>query len=365
MHILHVYKDYFPVLGGIENHVRTLAELQVAANHKVTVLVTNPGGQPAKEMINGVEVMRLPRLATVASTPLSFHFPAAIRRLKPDITHLQFPYPVGEVSQLIAARERPFVVSYQADVVRQKTILRLYRPLMERMLNQAGMILANSERYLETSTYLSARKDRCRIVVLSVDPEPFENAEPLVPKGEKPVVLFVGKHRYYKGLDDLIRAVAGLDVHLLIGGEGPLRKDLEHLVFKLGLERQAQFVGEVADADLPGLYASADIFVLPANSRAEAFGIVLLEAMASGLPCVTTELGTGTSYVVQDGITGLVVPPRTPEALRSAIEILMSDPVLRRRFGQAGRERVRTVFTPERLHKQVMEIYDDVLAARG
>ena len=362
MHILHVYKDYFPVLGGIENHLKTIAEAQAAAGHRVTVLVTNPGGQPAQEKMNGVDVVRLPRLATIASTPLSAAFPSAIRRLDPDITHLQFPYPVGEVSQLLAGRHRPFVVSYQADVVKQKNILRFYRPLMERMLDRADLILANSDRYVESSPFLAVRKEKCRVVVLSTEPERFRDARPLFPKRDCPTVLFVGRHRYYKGVDDLIRAVADLDVHLLIGGDGPMRQALGQLVDSLGVVEKVTFTGEVPDADLPGLYASADLFVLPANSRAEAFGIVLLEAMASGLPCITTELGTGTSFVVEDGVTGMVVPPKSPPDLRIAINRLAANPDMRELYGRAGRERVVKEFSPEVLLRRVMAVYDEVLA---
>jgi len=107
--ILHVYKDYHPILGGIENHIKTLAELQVQAGHRVQVLVTNPGREAPTETINGVEVIRAGRIATVASTPLSPGFPRHLRRLRPDITHLHFPYPVGEISQLLTGRSRPYV----------------------------------------------------------------------------------------------------------------------------------------------------------------------------------------------------------------------------------------------------------------
>src|SRR5690606_26810725 len=117
---------------------------------------------------------------------------------------------------------------------------------------------------------------------------------------------------------------ADLPVRLLFGGDGPLRSAWEQLSRSLGLADKVQFVGEISEADLPKFYASGDLFVLPANSRAEAFGKVLQEAMAAGLPCLTTELGTGTSFVVQDGVTGRVVPPQQPEALAAAIGQLAS-----------------------------------------
>jgi glycosyltransferase involved in cell wall biosynthesis len=364
MRILHVYKDYHPVLGGIENHVRALAELQAAAGHTVTVLVTNPGGQPATEELAGVTVIRAPRLATVASTPLSPSFPLRLHRLQADITHLHFPYPIGELSQWLAGRGRRYVITYHSDVVRQQRVLRLYRPLLRRILRGAARILPTSERYVATSPFLRPLAGRCTVVPLSVDPAPFAGADPLVPPAARPTLLFVGRHRHYKGVDDLLRALPGLDARLLIGGDGPLRAGWEQLARELGLSDHVQFTGSVSDADLPRLYASADIFVLPANSRAEAFGKVLLEAMASGLPCVTTEVGTGTSFVVQDGITGLVVPPRDPAALHAALQRLLDDPALRAKMGAAGRERVTAEFTPQLMAARVESVYDGVLAGK-
>jgi rhamnosyl/mannosyltransferase len=364
MHIVHLYKDYYPILGGIENHVRALAELQAAAGQCVTVLVTNPGGQPGREERAGVTIVRAPRLATVASTPLSLTFPLLLRRLQPDITHLHFPYPIGEASQWLLGRRRPYVITYHSDVVRQQSILRLYRPLLRRVLRGAARILPTSENYVRSSPYLRPLAARCTVVPLSVDPAPFAGASPLLPAANVPTLVFMGRHRYYKGLDDLLHALRGLDARLLVGGDGPMRAGWERLSGKLGLSEQVCFLGDVPDADLPRLYASGDIFVLPANSRAEAFGAVLLEAMAAGLPCVTTELGTGASYVVQHERTGLVAPPRNPAALHAALQRLLGDPALRRQMGAAGRARVLAEFTPQQLLQRVQAVYEEVASSQ-
>ncbi|NUN95954.1 MAG: glycosyltransferase, partial [Candidatus Omnitrophica bacterium] len=178
---------------------------------------------------------------------------------------------------------------------------------------------------------------------------------------EVPTLVFIGRHRYYKGLDTLIRAMPTLNARLLIGGDGPMRGEWEALARTLGVTGRVQFLGEISDADLPRFFASGDIFVLPANSRAEAFGKVLLEAMATGLPCVTTELGTGTSYAVQDGLTGFVVPPQDPAALGDALRRLLEDAGVRKTMGAAGRARVLAEFTPEKLLERTQKIYREVL----
>jgi len=345
-----------------------LAEAQVQSGQRVTVLVTNPGGQPAQEEIGGVRVLRVARLATVASTPLTVGFLPVIQRLKPDLTHLHFPYPVGEISQFISGR-RPYVITYHSDVVRasQQAVLRLYRPLMTRILRSAARILPTSQNYIASSPYLQSLAGHCTVVPLGIDPAPFIAAGPKNRESGRPILLFVGRHRYYKGVDHLLRAMPSLDADLWIGGSGPQRAEWEALADSLSLrdpgQEKVRFLGDVPDADLPGLYGSADIFVLPANARAEAFGTVLLEAMAAGLPCVTTELGTGTSYVVQDGQTGLVVPPRDPQALAGALGRLLADPALRRQMGQAGRERVLAEFTLEIMARRIERVYRAVETA--
>lgn len=367
MRILHVYKDYDPIVGGIENHVKTVAEAQAKSGHEVRVLVTRPGRAhtphplPYQEIINGVQVIRAWRLATVASTPLSPLFPWLLRRTPADIVHLHFPYPVGEVSQWLSGRGRPYVITYHSDVVKQKAILRFYEPLMRRVLRGASRILPTSDRYVQSSEFLRPLADKCSVVPLSVEPDVFAGNERLLAPAGNPTLLFVGQHRYYKGVDTLIRALPDLAVRLIIGGDGPLRGEWERLVDGLGVREKVVFTGRVSDADLPKLYASADIFVLPANARSEAFGKVLLEAMAAGLPCVTTEVGTGTSFVVQDGVTGLVVPPQEPLALARAIQRLLDDEGLRREMGGSGRERVLKEFTPEKMLGRIQAVYEDVL----
>jgi glycosyltransferase involved in cell wall biosynthesis len=362
--ILHLYKDYYPILGGIENHIKMLAEAQAAAGHTVRVLVTNPGRLARREVLHGVQIERVPRLATVASTPLTLSFFPALARARADITHLHFPYPVGEISQFLAGR-RPFVITYHSDVIRasQQVFLRGYTPLMKHVLDRAARILVTSEAYARTSPILQSMGNRCALAPLGVDPVPFQAAAPWQPRPlEAPVTaLFVGRHRYYKGVADLIRALPHTTVNLLVGGDGPLRQEWQALAAELGLQRRVCFLGDIADQDLPGVYASADMFVLPANLRSEAFGTVLLEAMAAGLPCIATELGTGTSYVVQHGVSGLVTPPNDPLALAGAINQLAADRQLRHHMGAAGQARVMAEFTREHMVEKVMQIYTTVI----
>jgi rhamnosyl/mannosyltransferase len=170
--------------------------------------------------------------------------------------------------------------------------------------------------------------------------------------------LFVGKLRYYKGLNYLLEALRELPrAQLIVVGTGPMERAWRALARRLGVAERVVFVGQVRDAELPAYYAACDIFVLPASERSEAFAAVLLEAMAAGKPVVCTELGTGTSFVNVDGETGFVVPARASRALAAALTRLMNDADLRAHMGAAGRARVHQEFTLEKMVERVMAVY--------
>jgi rhamnosyl/mannosyltransferase len=269
-----------------------------------------------------VKIIKAGRLATAASMPLSLSQPVALVRLRPNVAHVHSPYPLGEVANWLLGRAQATVITHHSDVVRQQGWLRLYGPFLRRVLHAAGRIIATSPRYIETSPWLRLVREKCVVVPVGVDHHRF-TPPPDIFDGP-PTLLFVGKLRYYKGLDTLLHSLIDLpDVRLNIVGDGPMRHPWETLAAEIGIADRVHFLGEVDDADLPKQYHQAHVFVLPANARAEAFGMVLQEAMASGLPCITTELGTGTSWVVQDGVTGLVVPPRDPQSLADAIRDLL------------------------------------------
>ncbi|MBI2865628.1 MAG: glycosyltransferase [Chloroflexi bacterium] len=368
MRVLHVYKDFFPVLGGIENHVRLLSREQVRRGLEVTVVVANPGGRTVVEDFDGVKVVKSGRLATVASTPLSVSLFAEVRKHKADITHLHFPYPLGELAYLIGKPSPRMIITYHSDIVRQKNLLRFYAPFLQRVLSRADAIIATSPNYVSSSPYLSRFADKCAVIPFGVDlswldrPDETKVAS-IRQRYGSPIVFFVGRFRYYKGLHYLIEAMKSVSATLLLCGSGPQEPELRDQVEREGLEGKVAFLGEVGDAELPNYYHAGDIFAFPACERSEAFGISMVEAMACGLPAVCTELGTGTTFVNQHGVTGLVVPPRDPRALAEALGRLAADETLRRRLATAARERARQEFSQEVMVDRILGLYRRLLAA--
>ncbi len=366
MDILHVYKDYPPVLGGIENHIQGLAEAQVRAGLRVTVLVTSLNRQTEFLEQAGVQLIKAGRLAHVASTPLSLDFFGQMRRLQVDITHLHFPYPPGELGNLLFQPGRRTVITYHSDVIRQQGILRFYDPLLWRVLHHAHRIIATSPQYIRSSPYLSRVADKCIVIPLGIDPAPFQSVDTgriaaLRRHYGEPLLLFVGRLRYYKGLQYLLQAMVQLEARLLVVGTGPMEAEWRKTAGELGLNNRVVFLGEVTNTDLAAYYRACDVFVLPASHRSEAFGTVQLEAMAAGLPVVSTEVGTGTSYVNRHGETGLVVPPRDPDALAEALQRLLTDADLRARLGAQARARVAEEFTHDRMVECIARLYYQLL----
>jgi rhamnosyl/mannosyltransferase len=176
-----------------------------------------------------------------------------------------------------------------------------------------------------------------------------------------PQLLFVGRLRYYKGLDTLIAALTHINARLVVVGTGPMQGDWQALAAQTGVADRIAWLGEVPDADLPALYHLADLFVLPASHPSEAFGLVQVEAMAAGLPVVCTELGTGTTYVNRDGETGRVVPPRDPTALAAAVNDLLAAPSTRRALGAAAHAR-SAEFDLENMISRTLELYQRIVA---
>jgi rhamnosyl/mannosyltransferase len=204
------------------------------------------------------------------------------------------------------------------------------------------------------------------VIPFGFDPERFAGVPGPAPGREAPVVLFVGRLVEYKGVDVLLRALAGLEhVRAVLVGDGPRRVALEELAADLGLGGgRVTFAGEVTDEQMARFYAACDLFVLPSVTRAEAFGVVQLEAMAAGKAVVSTSVPTGVPWVNQHERTGLVVPPGDVPALRAAIRRLLADPDLRARMGREGRARVARDFTPARMIQQMLALYREVITSR-
>jgi len=370
-HIVLVYKDFYPpVKGGIEYHLADIVS-GLRGRFDFTVLVQDKGVLPSKEEINGATVIRTGEILRVQSAPISPSLVPYFRRLKPDIWHFHLPNPTAYIAYLLARpRKSRILVTYHSDIVRQKVLGCLNMPLLLAFLNKSQRILATSPQYAKSSLVLRMFKDKVKVLPLGIEPPAFIRSHVILAQAleikkrlDKPIIVFVGKLRYYKGLPYLLKAMTYIDAHLIIVGDGAMRDELEGQITSLNIKDKVTFEGEVNDERKWAILLSGDVFCLPSTQRSEAFGLAQVEAQLAGLPVVTTEIGTGTTFVTIDKLTGLVVPPCQSIPLAKAINLLLASEELRHKFGEAGRERAEKEFSLskmiERLEVQYRELLSD------
>jgi len=321
-------------------------------------------GGDRTEDVDGVTVHRAASWGTLFSQPVTPSLPALIRRTTADVLHLHHPNVVGDVAALADRRSRPLVVTQHSDVVRQRALWPLYGPVVRRALAAARFVAIGSEQLLRASRELRGFEAKTRVIPFGIPPERFDRSAAVEARaaelrarwGGEPVVLAVGRMVRYKGLDVLLRAASGLEARVVLIGEGPEAPRLRALAGPT-----VEFAGRVPDADLVAYYHAADVFCLPSVSVAEAFGIVLLEAMACGLPLVTTSLPTGVSAVNRDGVTGISVPPGDVGALGEALRALLADGARRRAYGAAARNVLETEYTASLMAERYIRLYREAL----
>jgi O-antigen biosynthesis rhamnosyltransferase len=370
LRVLHVYKTYYPdSLGGVEQVILQLATaLQpLGAESRVLTLSANP--HPAQLDRPEGRVVRCPTTLEIASNPVSW---SALRHFRDhcawaDVVHYQFPWPFADLMHVLRGPDRPSVVSYQSDIVRQKQWMTAYRPLMDRFLDRVDRVVTTSPRYLDTSPVLSRLGRAVDIIPnglspsLDYLPSPNETSAWRQRVGEG-FFLFVGVLRYYKGLDTLLDAAVGLPARVVIAGDGPERLRLEAKAVALGLTNVV-FLGRVSDRDKACLLLLSAAFVFPSNARSEAFGMSLVEAAMHGKPMVSCEIGTGTSFINLHGETGLTVPPDNPAALADAMQRLASNSAEALRMGLAARIRYETRFTADVMASRYFALYKELVGA--
>jgi glycosyltransferase involved in cell wall biosynthesis len=372
MRILHFYKTYYPdSVGGIEQVIRQLCvgTGRLGVTNTVLSLSRQPDLRPFE--FEGHHVQRVTHDFEVASNAVSFKAIGALARMAEhaDVVHYHFPWPFMDLAHFLARVNKPTVLTYHSDIVRQKLLLRLYQPLKQRFMHSVDTIVATSPNYLASSAVLERYRDKTRMITYGLDkstypaPEPARLARWRAALGPK-FFLFVGVLRYYKGLHILLDAAAGTDYPVVIVGAGPVEQALKAQAARLGL-RNVRFVGALDEADKAALLTLCYAVAFPSHLRSEAFGISLLEGAMYGKPMISSEIGTGTSYINIHDDTGLVVPPSDPQALRAALRTLWDQPELAAAMGRRAEARYRELFSSERMAGNYLALYRELLTRRA
>jgi len=358
--------------GGLERYV---FELGHALEGEVSFvnIVAQRGPRPDVPMAG--ETVYARAVAHLGGTPVCPSMPwHALRRhwRQPfDIVHLQFPAdPMAHLAYALLPRTVKRVISWHSDIVRQQGLLKFYRPMLDRSLQDADAIIAATPAHISSSEQLAPVRDSARfhVVPYGFDLSRFLTRPPLADEirqryAGKFLLFALGRHVYYKGFGFLIRALASVPQAMLaLGGQGPLTAALQRIARDAGVADRVDFVGRIPDRELPAWYHACDVFCLPSVEPAEAFGIVQVEAMACGKPVLCCRLDNGVNWVNRDGETGLAVPPADPAALADALTRLRDDAALRARLGEEGRRRATSVFSAQAMARGTLAVYREVLS---
>jgi glycosyltransferase involved in cell wall biosynthesis len=366
--ILHFFKTYYPeTMGGIEQVIFQIAEGGFRHGFESEVLYLSERGAARNEKVGHHLTHRSKLDLHVASTGFSLSVLKDFAELakKADIVHYHFPWPYMDLVHFFSRIKKPAVVSYHSDIVKQKTLLKLYQPLMNRFLSSVDCVVASSPNYAASSPVLTHFKNKVRVVPYGLDRQtyPKPSAEKLAlwreRLGER-FFLFVGALRYYKGLDYLLEAANTTQLPVVILGGGHLEVELKAQASQLGLTN-VHFLGGLPDEDKAALLTLCYAFVFPSHLRSESFGISLLEGAMYGKPMISCEIGSGTTYINIAGETGLVVPPRDSVALAAAMTTLWNQPSMTAAMGEAAERRFEAVFSSDSMAKSYAEIYRSLL----
>lgn len=367
LQVLHIGKFYPPVSGGMERVLQLLCERE--RRHVDTrVLVANDGRGTVSEVVDGVPVTRAGTLINAGSVAVCPSMPGLLRRERPDVVVIHEPNPMGLLAYALVRPRAKLVIWFHAEVVRDPRKYALfYRPWLAHAARRASRIIVATPPMAQAEQ-LQGFDVPISVIPYGVDAERLRSspsveaaASALRRRYPGPLLLFVGRLVPYKGLDVLMRAMTSVQGTLVLVGDGPQRAALETLARDSGVADRVVFAGEVREPELVAWYHACDLFTLPSVTRAEAFGMVQVEAMTCGKPVVSTALPTGVPWVNRHGETGLVVPPGDVQALADALGHLVREPELRLQLGRQAQERAAREFTADRMAARAVELYSEVL----
>jgi rhamnosyl/mannosyltransferase len=366
--VLHVYRTYYPeTQGGLQEAIRQICRA-TSAKGGVQNTVFTLAKQPHPRSLRADEglIVRSKSVMEIASCDIGSV--AAIWRFRSlaaraDLLHFHYPWPFGDVLGLLASRAKPFVITYHSDVVRQRALDMLYAPVRKLFFKRAARVVTTSPAYHRGSDFLSAISTPVSTIPLCLDESfaPQVDADRVAHwRNEFPngFFLFVGVLRYYKGLDFLVEAAARTGFPVVIAGSGPEEVRLRKAAT---LCPNVYFVGHVSDVEKYALLHACRAVVFPSHLRSEAFGVTLLEGAICRKPLISTEIGTGTSYVNEDGLTGIVVPPADVDRLAIAMRNLADDPARAASMGEACYQRYHQLFSAQSVGGQYVRLYREVL----
>lgn len=371
MKILQLGK-FYPIRGGVEKVMWDLTKGISEKGEECDMLCAclkgdMPEGGEIRFNDHG-RVICVPAWKKVAATMLS---PAMVFWLRRhcneyDIIHIHHPDPMAALALLLSGFKGRVVLHWHSDILKQKILLKFYKPLQSLLIRRADRIVGTTPVYVAQSPYLQKVQDKVTYVPIGIDPMHYDKAVAEAIRSRYPgkkIVFSLGRLVGYKGYRYLVEAASELpeDYIVVIGGEGPLREDLEARIKALGLQGRVLLIGYLEPEAAAAWFGACDIYVMSSIWKTEAFGIVQIEAMSCGKPVVATDIPeSGVSWVNRHGVSGLNVNIEDSGSLADAILEITSNNDNFANYSQNALNRFRELFTLDSMVGKMLDIYREV-----
>lgn len=376
MKLTQIFKIYWPNNGGgIASVMESIADGFRDWEQEIIVCQDSRKKKRSDDKYHGIAVHRCRQLFEVVSTPVSLQFLRDVKKRTrdSDVVIYHFPYPMADLAVLLGMYSGRLVVWWHCGFEKYKKLAFLYLPLVRHTLKKADRILVSSRGNLEHSDLLRKYQKKCRIIPFCISDEyirrgqahanQFYGSRQRAAPGKRQVtILFIGRLVWYKGCDILLKAFARMrckDCRLVLVGGGSLEQELKRLSASLKL-KNVEFAGIVTEDEKLRRIEECDFLVLPSISRAEAFAVVQLEAMAFGKPVINTRLKSGVPYVSKNGITGKTVKPGSVRELAAAMDSLALDEKMCREYGMNALRLVQEEYTQEQMVDRHRRIFQEL-----
>ncbi len=369
MKILQLGKFYPPDIGGIENVMQDITEALNARGIKCDVLCSNSALHYKEDIIAcGARIMRVASFGKIASTSIAPQMITKLRNIikQYDIIHLHLPDPMANVALLLSDfSNKTIILHWHSDIVRQKNLLKLYMPLQTKLLKIANAIIATSKKYMLESAFLSSYLDKCVCIPIGIDEHLLLDSNVNIAisnlPNDKKIIFSLGRFTAKKGFEYLIESAKYVsdDYVVCIGGSGDttITNKFLRLIQENNLGKKVFLLGKIERSDLAYFYKKSHIFVLP--SLQESYGLVLVESMCAGLPIISTKLSpSGVDWVNQDGVSGIIVPPKNAKAIADAVIKIEQNYDF---FSKNAYSRFREHFTQDKMIDSIIHLYTNLL----
>ena len=371
MKILQFGKFYPPSMGGTQQIMYELSEGISKEGYVCDVLCSNTEAKYVEDKYDYYTVFRTISYGIFLSTSITPQLIYKLWRLAPkyDIIHVQAPDPMAFLALFLVRPKSKVIIHWQSDIVRQQRTRKFFLPLQNWVLRFANKVILTSKNYAKHSPCLKNFADKVEVMPLGVSNELFianvDNVSKIQQEYQgKKIILAVGRLVSYKGFIYLAESAKYLndDFVILITGKGYEVERLANIIAKNKLHNKVKLLGYISEQEKYDYLQACSIFCLPSITKAEAFGVAIIEAMSFSKPIVSTNMhDSGISWVNKDGETGIQVDIESPEQLADAFKKLASDEVLYETMAKNSLARFNKLFTGEKMVQSTIALYKSLL----